>query len=729
MFDRWRRRRPATPPSPCRRRVRLAVEPLENRLTPTAIVWSNRGTATDTFTPAERVVVDQAVAYWEQLTIDIGLPAPRLDVTITGGTNSGLHLGGASGLTANVFSDSRGSYSANIYIDADAGGTGWYIDPNPADNSEYARQTSPSDFAGGPPGSDLYSTVLHELCHSLGFNDSQEIDAHLTPEPDGTWLYTGAGGLAALFASDKTHLSAAAHPGDMMNAVGLAGVRTLPSDLDQRILVDAYRGPVQLAGDWDGNKTATPGVFDPGTGVWYMRNANVGGPSTFGGSTADLPAFPYGARGWLPVVGDWDGNGTTTVGVVDPATMTWYLKNSNSAGGPDIAPFQFGALGWIPIAGDWNGDGKDSIGAFDPATATFYLKNTDTSGAPDIGPFPFGAPGWVPVVGDWDGNGTTTIGVFDPGFATFYFKNSNLPGAPDIGPFVYGARNWKPVAGDWDGNGTETIGVVDPATSTRYLRNSNTPGGADAVFVYDPNPAPVTAGMLPVSGDWNGDGKTKTGLFDTLTGTWVLKNANDSDPTNVTTFRYGAPGWLPVTGDWDGNRTTTVGVFDPATATFYLKNRNTGGAPDITPFVFGAPGWKPLAGDWDGDGKYSVGVFDPTFAGFYLKNTNTGGAPDLGPFAFGGAGWMPVVGDWDGNGTTTVAVFDPTFGNWYIKNANIGGAPDIGPFNFGLRDGRPVAGDWDGDRRFTIGVYDRDAGLFYLRNSNFPGPQDIGPFS
>src|SRR5262249_47522628 len=71
--------------------------------------------------------------------------------------------------------------------------------------------------------------------------------------------------------------------------------------------------------------------------------------------------FAYGAAGWKPVVGDWDGSGTDTVGVFDPigqfgkAPATWYLRNSNSAGAPDIAPFAYGAGGWAPQAGIWTG--------------------------------------------------------------------------------------------------------------------------------------------------------------------------------------------------------------------------------------------------------------------------------------------------------------------------------------------------------------------------------------
>jgi V8-like Glu-specific endopeptidase len=186
-----------------------------------------------------------------------------------------------------------------------------------------------------------------------------------------------------------------------------------------------------------------PGLFDPNTGVWYLRNSTTpGGP--------DGGVFGYGARGWLPVSGDWNGDGVPTVGVVSPAG-TWYLRNSNRPGSPDIQPFTYGSGNWVPVVGDWNGDGATTVGMFDPNTATWYLKNTNTPGAPDIAPFRFGGPGWIPVVGDWDGNGTTTAGVVNPANEVWYLRNSNSGGPPNIAPFAYGAPGWLPVAGDWSG--------------------------------------------------------------------------------------------------------------------------------------------------------------------------------------------------------------------------------------------------------------------------------------
>src|SRR5262249_59710856 len=96
-----------------------------------------------------------------------------------------------------------------------------------------------------------------------------------------------------------------------------------------------------------------------------------------------------------------------TAGVFDPATATWFVRNSLSAGPVDIVPFQFGAPGDLPIMGDWNGDGTFTVGVFTPATATFHLRNSNSPGPADFtfvfGPTSanLGGQNAVPVAGDW----------------------------------------------------------------------------------------------------------------------------------------------------------------------------------------------------------------------------------------------------------------------------------------------------------------------------------------
>jgi hypothetical protein len=141
-------------------------------------------------------------------------------------------------------------------------------------------------------------------------------------------------------------------------------------------------GWTPVVGDWTGRGTTTVGVVGPATMTWYLRNENSGGPP-------DFAPFTYGAPGMKPVVGDWNGDGTTTPGVIDPSgggttevgidrvrslfgrgPGTWYLRNSNSGGPPDIAPFNFGLGRGTPLGGAWGPPpGPPLPAAGDPAAA------------------------------------------------------------------------------------------------------------------------------------------------------------------------------------------------------------------------------------------------------------------------------------------------------------------------------------------------------------------------
>jgi hypothetical protein len=95
---------------------------------------------------------------------------------------------------------------------------------------------------------------------------------------------------------------------------------------------------------------------------------------------------------------------------LEPGTETeWRLRNSNSAGNPDVS--FLGLKDVKEVVGDWNGDGIDTIGLYDSTNGLWALRNSNTPGKPDI-QFSYGGAIWTTAIaGDWDDNGTDTIGV------------------------------------------------------------------------------------------------------------------------------------------------------------------------------------------------------------------------------------------------------------------------------------------------------------------------------
>ncbi len=234
--------------------------------------------------------------------------------------------------------------------------------------------------------------------------------------------------------------------------------------------------------------------------------------------------------------------GDDTIGVYDPSTGNFLLRNTNDAGAADL-DFLFAAdiTDGIPLGGDWDGDGVDTIGVFSPSLGEFRLRNSNDAGAADITLQHNILKGGQPLVGDWDGDGVDTIGIFLDG--KVYMRNANSIGQPDI-KFKFGGAGDIPLAGDWNGDGFDTIGVFDPVAGEFQLRNSNSTGPADITLSHN-----ILIGATPITGDWDGDGDDTVGIY--IKGKVFMRNTNSIGQPDLK-FNYGGAGLLPVTGDWDG---------------------------------------------------------------------------------------------------------------------------------------------------------------------------------
>ena len=182
-------------------------------------------------------------------------------------------------------------------------------------------------------------------------------------------------------------------------------------------------------------------------------------------------------------------------------------------------------------------------------------------------------------------------------------------------------------------------------------------------------------------------------------------------------------GVVPIVGDWDGDGVDTIGSYSPTTSTFFLRNANTDGSPTIT-VPFGVAGVQslPVCGDWNKSGKDSVGMYDPTTGSFHLQ---IGGADRTFLFNASDAGFfLPLAGDWDGDGIDTVGLYGFSEGSFFLKNSNDANpATNVPVFTFGVGGGMPIAGDWSGKGSDSVGFF--AAPDFSLRNTNSAGPADL----
>ncbi len=265
-------------------------------------------------------------------------------------------------------------------------------------------------------------------------------------------------------------------------------------------LIVGLAGGVAFAGAVVGpTEKDTIGIFQA-TSTFLLGSSNS--------ATAILTRVSFGPSGALPAMGDFDGNGTTTVGVYSPSLGEFFQRNSNTEGNAQTR-FRFGSTNstLAPIVGNWDGAGGQGIGLYDAVSGKFLLRNTNSGGLADL-QTPFGpknaSPALIPIVGNWSGVGTTDgIGLYNPVTGQFLLKNNPATGGPADFSFRFGAagQGYLPVVGNWNDDTTDTIGLYDPATRTFFLRNTNSSGNADLVFKVGPQ----AASNKPVAGNYDGN--------------------------------------------------------------------------------------------------------------------------------------------------------------------------------------------------------------------------------
>jgi hypothetical protein len=252
---------------------------------------------------------------------------------------------------------------------------------------------------------------------------------------------------------------------------------------------------------------------------------------------ATITVTTQGAPSQSVTVSQAPDSGADTVGMFRPSNGFFYLRFSNTSGNADT-DFFYGTANDVPLSGDWNADGITTIGIF--RNGQFFLRNTNTAGFADVPAFAIDGtqPGDIPIAGDWDGNGSTTVGLFRAG--VFLLRNSNTAGPADV-IINYALPTDTPIVGDWNGDGVTTIGLYRASVGFFALRNTNSSGAPDLQFFFG-NPNDVA-----VAGDWDGDGVTTIGVF--RVGTFFLRNSNSAGPANLT-VNYGVPTDRPVIGKW-----------------------------------------------------------------------------------------------------------------------------------------------------------------------------------
>ena len=498
------------------------------------------------------------------------------------------------------------------------------------------------------------------------------------------------------------------------------GLNQTPNVVALSNITTGTAGDIPVPGNYDdaiGNNPVhitEPAVYNPTTGKWLIHG--LSGDRTVQFTPGDIPS-----------PGDYSGAGVTQTVVFRPSTATFYgpgnttvVQAIGKAGDiPVTAPLVYRnivsnapTLALSPasdtgIVGDNVTSSRQPLflGTTDPNTLVDLLDQSgnvlstvtsDGKGAFSIAPsvalkngsyaFQARAHGSVSstgpvspavgvvlttVVGDYTGVGGTSVAVFrrtGPSQLQWFVQ-----GYPALKADSFGAGSLDvPLSGDFNGDGKVDPAVYRPSTAEWFYQDSSN------------NYAPVIMGKfgwagvdIPVEADYNGDGKTDRAVFRPTTGEWFVRGVPSS-----TIIAAPQAGDVPVPGNYDNTGKAEFAIFRPSTGQWVIA-----GPTGTYTITLGQAGDIPVPGAYDATSSsraFEVAVFRPG-SGQYIIHTSSGNRT----LQFK-AGDIPAPGDYERTGVTEAAVFRNSTAAWYAMNNTTDTSPrQIAQFGWALHDVPP----------------------------------------
>ncbi|MCX7747086.1 MAG: FG-GAP-like repeat-containing protein [Clostridia bacterium] len=256
---------------------------------------------------------------------------------------------------------------------------------------------------------------------------------------------------------------------------------TIYTALDNWSKADTWK---PFIGDFNGDGKSDIAAWSPQSGDWHVAlgDGKLFIPTARPGIYRWL--YPW-AKGniWRPLIGDFNGDGLDDLCVWNPLTGGWQVALSDGTqfipdkGRGDGHWLFYWAKGevWIPMVGDFNGDGKADIAVWHPKAGDWQVALSDGTGfapAKGMGDYHWlqnwgKGPSQYAFIGDVNHDGLDDIILWDKLTGDWQVALCNgKQFVPDIGRGDYHwlipwakSEAWKPLLGDFNGDLKDDICV------------------------------------------------------------------------------------------------------------------------------------------------------------------------------------------------------------------------------------------------------------------------------
>jgi len=314
---------------------------------------------------------------------------------------------------------------------------------------------------------------------------------------------------------------------------------------------------------------------------------------------------------------------TTSIPTAGDHAITATVTDSNNASSPtytktlDVIDPNQSRSDFYPVMGDFNGDAVTDLGLHNNVTGVWEIAISD------------------------DGTFTSALDWLD---------ESDSFGA---------SKDWITLGGDFNGDGYNDIGIYNNTTGECKIALSTGSG-----FSVQSSPwltfTAATYDWQPLTGDFNGDGKTDFGLYDKKNGiiNIALSGATSFAPLSEWISGFGGTDEQALAGDFNGDGLADVALYKEGNWQVALSTGSSFMGKGTWKTGYASNG-KILIADFNSDGLVDIGYFDAG-AWHYAISNGFDTFVDKSNYhsGFGTSGLSAHTGDFNGDGIVDLATFD-----------------------------------------------------------------------